>query len=157
MKQKPARSLLFFCLKNTVNCNQSPHVKRKHTAQVQFFLSFQLPAKNTWQLVSVMTIWRPTNHRLLFQGCYTTIVFSWQLKLFWVELLSSNVHTVYAQCDRVWSVSVSAGWLRTFFSPSRPHPAGMLYKQEVCPPSATSLIVFIALSIPQATLIPQIP
>lgn len=35
--------------------------------------------------------------------------------------------------------------------------AGMLEKQEVCLPSATPLIVFIALSIPQAALIPQIP
>lgn len=34
---------------------------------------------------------------------------------------------------------------------SRLHPTGMLYKQEVCLPWATSLIVFFALSPPQAT------
>lgn len=40
---------------------------------------------------------------------------------------------------------------------SRLHPTGMLYKQEVCLPQATPLIVFSAHSPLQATLILAIP
>lgn len=54
----------------------------------------------------------------------------------------------------VWWVRHRAG--RLFFL-SRPHLTGTLYKQEVCLPGATPLIVFTVRSLPQATLIPQIP
>lgn len=136
---------------------------------VFFSFSFQLSAKKTfgnqtlsWQFMVFSDLKKQhlretATARLLFHKRYTAEVFSWQLDLLSLELLCLNVHMYCTVTMWPWLMSKRRCELALYLPLSRLHPTGMLYKQEVRLPWATSLIVFFALSPPQATLIPQIP